>query len=49
MKNINIRTSPGLAMLFTDDGLALLDGTKAILLQENLASVDYKLDDWIIE
>jgi sulfonate transport system substrate-binding protein len=34
---------------FTDEGVKLLDGTKAFLVQEKLASGDFKLDDWILK
>ncbi|TKC14716.1 ABC transporter substrate-binding protein [Robertmurraya kyonggiensis] len=34
---------------FTDDGLALLDGTKDFLVEEKLAQKDFEIKDWIIE
>lgn len=37
------------AEAFTDEGLKLLDGTKAFLIEEKLAQKDFDLDEWIVE
>lgn len=33
---------------FTEEGVQLLEGTKAFLLEEKLAETDFSLDDWLI-
>ncbi|MEF7441833.1 ABC transporter substrate-binding protein [Paenibacillus lautus] len=34
---------------FTEEGLQLLEGTKAFLIEEKLAETDFALDDWLIK
>lgn len=34
---------------FTDEGLQLLEGTKAFLIEEKLADTDFELKDWLIQ
>jgi sulfonate transport system substrate-binding protein len=40
----NLNTVP-----FTEEGIRLLEGTKAFLVEEKLAAQDFKLDDWILK